>query len=131
MQDDLWTYRAVVLRVVDGDTFDARIDLGFHTFREERLRLVGVDAPEMRGATRDAGIAAREALACLLTDTPPGANTLAHATIGAGGAHVVVRTVRDKTEKYGRTLARVLSAKGVDVGESLVQAGHATVYPRH
>jgi len=44
----LWHYRAVVTRVIDGDTVEAHIDCGFGNYRVERLRLARVDAPEMR-----------------------------------------------------------------------------------
>jgi micrococcal nuclease len=40
-------YQAKIVEVVDGDTFDLMIDLGFNTFVKERMRLYGIDAPEM------------------------------------------------------------------------------------
>ena len=47
----MYEYSAQVLRVVDGDTVDVLIDCGFSTFKKERVRLYGIDAPESR--TRD------------------------------------------------------------------------------
>jgi micrococcal nuclease len=44
----LYTYRAVVDRVVDGDTVDCTIDLGFDIHIKQRVRLYGIDAPETR-----------------------------------------------------------------------------------
>jgi micrococcal nuclease len=44
----LWYYRAKIVRVVDGDTVDAEVDAGFGSYRVERLRLAGVDAPELK-----------------------------------------------------------------------------------
>ena len=42
-----YLYRAVVVRVVDGDTIDVDIDLGFYVWiRKQRIRLIGIDAPE-------------------------------------------------------------------------------------
>lgn len=41
-------YQAKIVEVIDGDTFDLMIDLGFNTFAKERMRLYGIDAPEMR-----------------------------------------------------------------------------------
>jgi micrococcal nuclease len=41
-------YQARIVEVVDGDTFDLMIDLGFNTFTKQRMRLYGIDAPEMR-----------------------------------------------------------------------------------
>ena len=48
----MWTYRAKVIRVVDGDTVDVDIDLGFGIWQKnERVRIMGIDTPESR--TRD------------------------------------------------------------------------------
>ena len=48
----MWTYRAKVVRVVDGDTVDVDIDLGFGmTYKKQRVRMLGIDTPESR--TRD------------------------------------------------------------------------------
>jgi micrococcal nuclease len=43
----IYIYKAELIRVVDGDTVDLIIDLGFDTSRKERFRLYGIDAPEM------------------------------------------------------------------------------------
>ena len=47
----MYEYHAVVDRVVDGDTLDVTIDLGFHTYIKTRVRMEGMNAPESR--TRD------------------------------------------------------------------------------
>lgn len=47
----MYEYKAVVDKIVDGDTIDCTIDLGFHTWKKIRVRLEGIDAPESR--TRD------------------------------------------------------------------------------
>jgi micrococcal nuclease len=44
----IYIYKASLVRVVDGDTVDLIIDLGFDTSRKERFRLYGIDAPEIR-----------------------------------------------------------------------------------
>jgi endonuclease YncB( thermonuclease family) len=41
-------YQAQIVEVIDGDTFDLMIDLGFCNFTKQRMRLYGIDAPEMR-----------------------------------------------------------------------------------
>jgi endonuclease YncB( thermonuclease family) len=41
-------YQAQIVEVIDGDTFDLMIDLGFNTFTQQRMRLYGIDAPETR-----------------------------------------------------------------------------------
>ena len=60
----LWHYPATVLRVIDGDTLDARVDLGFATTLDERFRLADINAPEIFGVPagspeRERGLAAR------------------------------------------------------------------------
>lgn len=108
-----WTYKATVLRVVDADTLDVELDLGFTVFIRQRLRLVGpggtyVDAWETRGAERQMGLEAKRFVQDLV-------DTYADA--------VLVRTQR-QTGKYGRYLAEVQIA-GVDLATSLVENGHA------
>ena len=44
----MYTYRAKLIRVIDGDTIDAIIDLGFDVWVKKRIRLNGIDAPETR-----------------------------------------------------------------------------------
>lgn len=46
----MWNYRAHCYRVVDGDTYDVAVDLGFNIYHKVRLRLKGVDTPEIYGA---------------------------------------------------------------------------------
>ena len=66
---NLYLYKAKLDRVIDGDTVDAMIDLGFNTWVHKRIRLLGIDAPETR--TRDleekaAGLQTKERLTSLL-----------------------------------------------------------------
>ena len=82
-------YRATVERVVDGDTVDFDIDLGFHVRTRQRCRLLGYDAPEKFGPEKVRGEEAKRHLQVLLSE--PG--------------ELFVRTA--KTEKYGRWLAQV------------------------
>lgn len=42
----MWTYRAALVRVIDGDTYELDIDLGFHVTMREHVRLLGIDCPE-------------------------------------------------------------------------------------
>lgn len=46
----MYTYKALLVKVVDGDTIDLRIDLGFDIWIQERVRLLGVDTPEVYGS---------------------------------------------------------------------------------
>ena len=68
----MFIYNAKCLRVVDGDTVDATVDLGFDTWKKIRIRLVGINTPETR--TRDLeekakGLAAKNFLIDLLKKT--------------------------------------------------------------
>ncbi len=55
-----YIYKANVLKVIDGDTFDVDIDLGFRIITYQRLRLVDVDTPEIRGEERPEGLKVKE-----------------------------------------------------------------------
>jgi len=94
-QIDLYTYKALCRRVVDGDTLDLDIDLGLDAHRYERVRLFGIDTPETYGVKKDseeyqAGMKAKGRVAELVTSR-----------------ELWVRTHQDKTGKYGRYLATV------------------------
>ena len=103
-------YHAVVDRVVDGDTVDVVLDLGFDLSLRGRFRLAGIDTPEMN---TPAGKAARARTVELLPV----------------GGHVFVETFKaDAKDKYGRYLGRFVQADGTDICEILVREGHAKVY---
>lgn len=84
----MFEYRCNLDRVVDGDTVDLIVDLGFHVSINIRVRLMGVMAPEVRGAEREAGRAATQQLASFLA-----------------GGNLTVQTHKGRTnDKYGRWL---------------------------
>ncbi len=103
----MFTYWATVLRVVDGDTVDLAVDVGFRITVTDRFRLLGIDAPELRTPTYEAGHAARRWLEALIA-----------------GRELLIETHKPATDKYGRWLA-TLFLDGVDVNRALVDAGHA------
>jgi micrococcal nuclease len=86
----IYIYKAELIRVVDGDTVDLIVDLGFDTSRKERFRLYGIDAPEMR---TEAG---KEAKAWLWEALQP-LETIYIQTIQL--------STKAKRDKYGRFLA--------------------------
>ena len=90
----IYIYKAELVRVVDGDTVDLIIDLGFDTSRKERFRLYGIDAPEMR---TEAG---KEAKAWLWNALQP-LETIYVQTIQL--------STKAKRDKYGRFLAVLYS----------------------
>lgn len=105
-----YTYSATVTRIVDGDTIRVDWDLGAHIWlRDVPIRLIGVNAPEMRGTTRPAGLAARTWLA-------------EHTPVGS--------TITIKTEKgdaFGRYLATVW-ANDTCINDELIAAGHGVKF---
>ena len=113
----MYEYNAEVLRVVDGDTVDVLIDVGFSTFKKERVRLHGINTPECR--TRDLeekkkGLAAKDRLETL---------------IGACDNKCIIKTELDKKGKYGRILGVIHSPnKKKKFNKMLVTEGHAVEY---
>ena len=115
----MYEYRARVIRVIDGDTVDVDIDLGFGVWlKDERVRIMGIDTPESR--TRDKvekkfGLAAKARLKELLGATP-----ILKTQVGKGG--------EDMKGKFGRILGDFLTEDGKKCGELLVKEGHAVKY---
>ena len=113
---NVYLYNAEVKKIIDGDTFDIIIDLGFDTLRKGRVRLYGVNTPESRTANleeKKMGLAAKE-----FTDQ----------WITAAGHKIKIETILDKNEKYGRILARVWNETGESLNEAIVKSGLAREY---
>ena len=107
----LYEYRAIVTKVYDGDTIWADIDLGFYTWKkDEHLRLLGINAPEVRGPERPQGLVARDALAGRIM-----------------GKEIIIRTEKDSRGKYGRFLAWIW-LDGENINQWMVEQGFATAY---
>lgn len=84
---NLYTYRVSSYRVVDGDTLEVTLDLGFNTFRKEKVRLARINAPEMK---TEAGPISKTYLSNLLADKV-----------------ITVQTKKDEKDRYGRYIAEV------------------------
>ena len=109
----MYTYEAKVVRVVDGDTIDALIDLGFSVHKKIRIRMVGINTPESR--TRDLeekkrGLAAKARLKEILKENK---NKFTLESHGVG--------------KYGRCLA-IIKIDDRSVNQQLIEEGHAVEY---
>ena len=117
IEEPSYIYRAVVTKVYDGDTITADVDVGLGVWvHGQKLRLYGINTPEVRGEERPEGLIARD---FVLGKTPP-------------GTAVLIKTYRDKKGKYGRWLAEVFyrsyhNANGpmVSLNETLVARGYA------
>lgn len=115
----MYEYRVKVLKVVDGDTVDVDIDLGFGVWlRNERVRIMGIDTPESRTANEAEklfGLAAKHRLEELL------------------GEYSVLRTqvAKDGTDmkgKFGRILGDFIDDGGQFVSRVLTEEGHCVPY---
>ena len=114
MPTQLYAYRARPIRVVDGDTIDVTLSLGLHDYRDERLRLLGVNCPEVHGASKVAGDAAT-------------AFTRAWLAMATGDWPLVLVTA--KSDEFGRYLATVWrTADGACLNDDLLAAGHAVPF---
>ena len=109
----MYEYKAYVQKVYDGDTITVDIDLGFGIIlKKQVLRLIGIDAPELRGLEREEGIKARDELRGRILYK-----------------NVLIRTKKDKKGKYGRWLA-VIFYDEKNINEWLLRRGFAKPYDK-
>jgi len=91
MEQNLYHYKAHITKVYDGDTVTADIELGFNmVMRKQKLRLLGIDTPEIRGEERPEGLISRDRLSELILNTD-----------------VFIVTHQDRSGKYGRWLVTI------------------------
>ena len=120
MSERFW-YGATLLKVVDGDTIELMVDLGFNIHHKMRVRLYGVNTPESRTkdlAEKKMGLEAKHFTEQWLTNHK----------------WVFVNTIPDKNDKYGRVLARIFSSDQIDdpktacLNLDIIQSGYAREY---
>lgn len=103
-----WVYQAIVTKVYDGDTITVDLDMGLRVWQKKvDVRLYGMNAPELRGATHDQGIVSRDALRSILPIDSS------------------VTIVSHAYEKYGRVLGTVVNKDGVDCTQWMLAHGYA------
>ena len=111
----MYEYSCEVQRVVDGDTIDVVLDLGFDILHKCRVRLYGIDTPESR--TRDLDEKARGKMAgAFLKDA-----------INQGNKVVIQTRPKDSKGKYGRVLGEVI-VDGENINQSMIDANLAVGY---
>ena len=108
-------------RVVDGDTIDVTIDLGFELYKKERVRVAGVDTPEKRTRNleeKELGIHATNWLKKQLEDTI------------AGDEELIIRTeLKGGVGKYGRLLGWLYIGDNIiSINEQMIAEGYAWSY---
>ena len=115
----MYEYKVTVLRVVDGDTVDVDIDLGFGiVLSNERVRIMGIDTPESRTSDKlekKFGLASKARLKSLL-----GKTAVLKTQINKNG--------EDMKGKFGRILGDFVAPDGRMVTDILVEEGHAVAY---
>jgi micrococcal nuclease len=114
-------YGAKLLKVIDGDTIELMVDLGFNIHHKMRVRLYGINTPESRTkdlAEKELGLKAKKFTEDWFTNHQ----------------WVFVNTIPDKNDKYGRILARIYSSDKIDdpktacLNLDMIQSGNAREY---
>lgn len=115
----MYEYRVKVLKIVDGDTVDVDIDLGFGVWlRGERVRIMGIDTPESRTSNdveKLFGLAAKNRLKQLL-----GEDAVLKTEVNKDG--------EDMKGKFGRILGDFIAPDGRMVTDILIEEGHCVAY---
>ena len=114
-----FVYNAILERVIDGDTIDVTLDLGFSCFlHKQRVRLAGIDTPESRTRNLEEkalGLASKARLKELLK-----------------GQKVKIETSKEGKGKFGRILADVIvcnkDGTEINCNKQLIEEGHARPY---
>ena len=115
---DPYIYRIrTISKVVDGDTIDADIDLGFDISLSKRIRLAGIDTPESRTTNakeKTMGLESKEWLKKTLE----------------GAKDILIKTeLPDSTEKYGRIIGHLfINGEDVSLNNQMITDGYALAY---
>jgi micrococcal nuclease len=111
----MYEYACKVERVVDGDTIDVVLDLGFDILYKSRVRLYGIDTPESRTRNLDEKARGKMASAFLKEAID-------------NGTKVVIQTkLKDSRGKFGRVLGNVV-VDGININQSMIDNYHAAAY---
>ena len=115
---DPYIYRIKsITKVVDGDTIDANIDLGFDISLTKRIRLAGIDSPESRTTNlkeKALGLESKEWLKKALE----------------GAKDIIIKTEKpDSTEKYGRIIGHLfINGQETSLNNQMIDEGYALAY---
>lgn len=106
-----YCYRIVDYKVIDGDTVDLTIDLGFNIHHKSRFRLYGINAPERKD--KEVWLASKNYLNKMMAEFFP---------------RITANTVKDKKDKYGRYLVNLVSDTNFNLNVMMVCTGNAVEY---
>ena len=110
----MFEYKCEVIKVVDGDTVDVNIDVGFSIFHKARVRMYGMDTPESR--TRDLDEKARGLISKqFILDKV------------ADAKEIVIKTQKDGKGKFGRVLGKIF-IDGENINQSMIDQSLAVEY---
>lgn len=109
-----YIYKATVVRWVDGDTVELDVDLGFKITLREKLRLAGINCPEVNSPDPSERERARKALELSSSLFPP-------------GMALSVQSRKGGVDKYGRWLATIYLPDGTTLTDRLLSAGLGVV----
>lgn len=102
----MYTYKAKITNVVDGDTFDLDIDLGFHIHIHERVRILDLDTPEKRGEEKEYGLIVTQYANKFL------------------GEECIIKSKQElKTDSFGRWLVELYLENDINLAEHYTQLG--------
>lgn len=111
----MYTYSAQVTKIIDGDTIEIDLDLGFGVwYRNQRVRLNGIDTPESRTKDKDEkirGELSKSKLKELIEEK-----------------RVKITTAIDPDDKFGRILGIIETKEGINVNEWLIANNYAVAY---
>lgn len=111
----MYEYACKVDRVVDGDTCDVTLDLGFDIFHHTRVRLYGIDTPESRTRDKDEKVRGKMAASYLKEAIKKGKKT------------IIQTKLKDSRGKYGRVLGDIV-VDGVNLNQAMVKKHLAVAY---
>lgn len=113
----MYQYKAIITKVIDGDTVDVDIDLGFEVWlRNQRIRLYGIDTPESRTSDKVEKVFGNLAKDKILSFCPVGAS-------------IVLQTKTDDSRgKYGRILGELITEDGTNVNQYMIDNNYAVAY---
>lgn len=100
-----YCYKARVVKVIDGDTVEMLVDLGFSVSIQKRFRLYGINAPELKNDTNSIGKISKQYLTQLINNKD-----------------VIIKTEKNKTDKYGRYIATIF-LDNVNINQKIVSDG--------
>lgn len=131
MIENLYWYRARVDRVVDGDTIDLITDLGHRMNTGQRYRLLGIDTPEKKTTTYEAGVAAQAFLEALVRPAADAGLLLAKTYKSDSFGRWLVdlhAPVRYQVEGDPKSVVFDAAGTWVCLNKLMIDAGHAILY---